>query len=87
MRRRFFDVAGRDGVVEAIVSLADRTDVFVGVVPRRRRGGGRADLVQVAGVAWVDCDSDEAVAAFRPRPTMQVASGSGRHRHAYWAFA
>ncbi len=88
MGRRFVDVAGRDGVVEAIVSLADRTDVFVGVVPRRRRGGGRADLVQVAGVAWVDCDSDESVAAlaaFRPRPTMQVASGSGRHRHAYWA--
>lgn len=88
MDRRFFDVAGRDGVVEEVVSLADRTDVFVGVVPRRRRGGGRADLVQVAGVAWVDCDSDEsvaAVAAFRPRPTMQVASGSARHRHAYWA--
>jgi CHC2 zinc finger/RepB DNA-primase from phage plasmid len=87
MARRFLCVAEIDGVVDAVAGLARWTDVFVGVVPRRRRGGRREDLVERASVVWVDCDSDESVAAlaaFRPRPAIQVASGSGRNRHAYW---
>jgi hypothetical protein len=88
MRRRFHRVAALEGVVDAVAGLARWTDVFVGVVPRRRRGGRREDLVERASALWVDCDSDESVAAlaaFRPRPAIQVASGGGQNRHAYWA--
>jgi CHC2-type zinc finger protein len=88
MRRRFHRVADLDGVADAVAGLARWTDVFVGVVPRRRRGGRRDDLAGRASVVWVDCDSVESVAAlaaFWPRPAIQVASGTGRNRHAYWA--
>jgi hypothetical protein len=87
MRRRFHRVADVEGVVDLVADVARWTDVFVGVVARRRRGGRRADLVERASVVWVDCDTVEALAAlgtFRPRPAVQVASGSGSNRHAYW---
>jgi hypothetical protein len=87
MRQRFHRPWGIDGVVEGVARLSRSTDVFVGVVPRRRRGGRRRDLVESAGVVWVDCDSGESVAslaAFGPRPTIEVASGTGERRHAYW---
>ena len=87
MARRFDQVERLDHVAEIVRTLAARTDVFVGVVARRRRGGGRADLVETASVVWVDCDTSSSVAAlrrFRPRPSMVVASGSGENCHAYW---
>ncbi len=70
-----------------IAGHADGRDVFVGVVPRARRGGGRSDLVERAAVVWADCDGQPAVAAladFEPRPSRVVASGSGTNCHAYW---
>jgi hypothetical protein len=88
MGRRFHRVATIERVVDAVAGLAGWTDAYVGVVPRQRRGGRREDLVERASVVWVDCDSDELVAAlvaFRPRPAIVVASGSGENRHAYWA--
>jgi hypothetical protein len=87
MGRRFHAVARLDCVAETVLALASRTDVYVGVVPRRRRGGGRADLVGTAGVLWVDCDTSGSVAALRgfsPAPGMVVSSGSGHNCHAYW---
>jgi hypothetical protein len=87
MGRRFVEVDRLDRLVGTVLSLAARTDVFVGVVPRRRHGGGRRDLVERAGVLWVDCDSSESVEAlrrFRPMPAMVVSSGSNQNRHAYW---
>ena len=87
MGRRFVEVELLDRVVETILSLASGTDVFVGVLPRRCRGGGRADLAETASVVWVDCDSSSSVGAlrrFRPMPGMVVGSGSGLNCHAYW---
>lgn len=87
MGRRFVEVDRLDRLVGTVLSLAARTDVYVGVVPRRRHGGGRRDLVERAGVLWVDCDSRESVEAlrrFRPLPGMVVASGSSQNVHAYW---
>jgi hypothetical protein len=87
MRRRFHGVAEVERVVDAVAGLARWTDVFVGAMPRRRRGGRRDDLVEHGSVVWVDCDGDESVealAAFRPQPAVQVASGSHQNRHAYW---
>ena len=87
MAQRFYEVERLDRVVETILVLARRTDVYVGVLPRRRRGGGRADLVNAASVVWVDCDTSSSIAAlrrFRPEPGMVVGSGSGHNCHAYW---
>jgi len=87
MARRFHQVERLDRVAEIVRTLAARTDVYVGVLARRRRGGGRADLVEAASVVWVDCDTSSSVVAlrrFRPRPSMVVASGSGENCHAYW---
>ena len=87
MGRRFHAVERLECVAETVLALASRTDVYVGVVPRRRRGGGRADLVRTARVVWADCDSSASVAALRrfsPAPGMVVGSGSGENCHAYW---
>ena len=86
MGRRFHSVSRLDRVVESILVLSAHTDVYVGVLPRRRRGGGRADVFQSGSVVWADCDTGESVGAlraFRPLPAMVVAS-SERKRHAYW---
>lgn len=87
MHRRFF-ASGRPGpVVDTVLALASVTDVFLSVLPRLRRRGRREDIVGEGHVAWADCDtpaSSVALASFVPRPSMIVASGSGRHRHAYW---
>jgi CHC2 zinc finger len=74
-------------VVDAVLSLASRTEVFVGVLPRARPGGRIADVVKRSSVLWADCDTSASVAAlasFEPSPSMVVASGSDRHLHAYW---
>lgn len=87
MSRSFYRAGAVEMVAARALALASRTDVFVGVVPRARRGGGRGDLVERASVVWVDCDgpgSVRALEAFRPAPAIVVASGSGRNRHAYW---
>ena len=86
MGQRFQSASLLDRLVESIVALSARTDVYVGVLPRRRRGGGRGDVIERAGVVWADCDTGESVGAlpaFRPLPAMVVASSEGK-RHAYW---
>lgn len=87
MGRRFHRVAELGRVARGLDGLASRTDVYVGVIPRRRRSGRRQDLVARASVVWVDCDTDESVRAldaFCPRPAIVVASGTAQNRHAYW---
>jgi RepB DNA-primase from phage plasmid/CHC2 zinc finger len=86
MGQRFHRVSRLDRVVESILALSARTDVYVGVLPRRRRGGGRADVIDRAAVLWADCDSGDSVEAlrqFRPSLAMVVASSEDK-RHAYW---
>lgn len=87
MGRSFHPVTDLDELTAVVAEHAERRDVFVGVVPRARRGGRRRDIAERAGVVWADCDGPEAVAAvagFEPRPSMIVASGSGTNCHAYW---
>ncbi len=78
------------GDIEAAASWAiarrDAGDVYVGVLPRTRRAGGR-DAVPGGDVVWADCDSPESVAAlaeFPLEPSMVVMSGTGENRHSYW---
>jgi len=86
MGRRFHGVSRLDRLVGSILALSARTDVYVGVLPRRCRHGGRDDVIGPASVVWADCDTGESVGAlraFRPWPAMVVAS-STENRHAYW---
>jgi hypothetical protein len=87
MQRAFYQADRLDLVADAIEERARRSDVYVGVVPRRRRGGGRDDLVPAGHVLWADCDTSDSVVALRsfsPAPSMVVASGTRDNRHAYW---
>jgi hypothetical protein len=68
-----------------VLDAGQADDVYIGVVPRVRRGGTRADAGE-SSVIWADCDepaSMEALRTFSPAPTMVVLSGRGRH--AYWS--
>lgn len=83
---RFF-TGMHDPDTARIVRVGQRTDVYVGCAPRRRRSGRREDLAATA-LVWVDCDMPDAaraLAGFLPAPSMIVASGSAGHAHGYWA--
>jgi hypothetical protein len=87
MGQVFHPVAALGAVADTVLARSAVTDVFVGVVPRARRGGGAADLIGRSDVVWADCDHADSVAAlkaFRPAPSMVVASGTDDRRHAYW---
>lgn len=87
MRRAFFATDRLDAVATMIAQRAAHTDVYIGIIPRRRRGGGRDDLVDRASVVWVDCDTPLAVTRlgeFSPRPTITIQSGTDQHLHGYW---
>ena len=85
MGQRFHSVSLLGRLVESIVALSARTDVYVGVLPRRRQGSGRADVIEQADVVWADCDTSESVGALRAfarcRDGRRVERGE---RHAYW---
>jgi len=87
MHRAFFGVAERDAAASTITQRSARTDVYVGVLPRRRRGGGRADLADHGFVVWADCDTADAVDAllrYSAPASIVVASGTGANCHGYW---
>lgn len=87
--RRFFVGMHASGRPALIARIGHRTDVYVGVAPRTRRSGGRADVAATTFL-WADCDTPESVDAldaFALEPTMVVATGSGQNVHSYWALA
>ncbi|HWX98101.1 MAG TPA: DNA-primase RepB domain-containing protein [Solirubrobacteraceae bacterium] len=86
MQQSFHPAGKLDVVAGTILARSAVSDVFVGVVPRARRSGGRTDLIADWNVVWADCDDAGSVLALerlRPAPSMVVAS-SDEHRHAYW---
>jgi hypothetical protein len=77
---------GRAAALAARLSL--QSDVYVGVLPRRRSAGGRADLVARGHLAWADLDDPlalERLRAFSPPASLIVASGTAGHAHSYWS--
>lgn len=97
--RRWFPVSsqGLSDAATFAVSLRDRFDVYMGVLPRVNGGGGSEHL-RVAGWLWVDLDAGEddlpTVYEFYrsgmskkaiPAPSMIVVSGYGLH--CYWRLA
>jgi hypothetical protein len=87
MRRAFSEVDRLNEVVAMITERSPHTDVFLGVIPRRRRGGGRDDLVSHASVVWVDCDTPDSAAMLRrfsPAPSLIVQTGTAGNLHGYF---
>ena len=86
MRQLFVEARRVDRAAAAIRSLAEHHDVYVGVLLRTRRAGGR-DAVARSHLAWVDLDQPDAVqriGEFDRMPSMIVATGSRGHCHCYW---
>jgi hypothetical protein len=87
MGRAFYAVDDVHAVSSMIANLAEHTDVYVGVLPRRRQASTCDDLVPTGSVLWVDCDNPASAATLRdfsPAPSLVVASGTNANRHAYW---
>jgi hypothetical protein len=53
-RQRFLSTAAIDAAAACALRRSARADVYIGVLARRRRGGGHADLVDHARVVWAD---------------------------------
>ena len=87
MRQTFTPATRPDLAANAITRLAAHTDVYVGVLLRRRRSGGR-DACEHSHLAFVEIDRPDGadrLARYRCPPTMIIASGgSPGHAHAYW---
>jgi len=87
MQQRFYPARRARRAAQTALWLGERHELYVGVLPRTRRAGGKTAL-EHAWVLWADCDSAAASAAlerFTPAPAIVVGSGGGRH--AYWALA
>lgn len=75
-----------DLAAKMALDAARVTDVYVGVVPRARRAGGKDALVDTSYVAWVECDTPASVARamdMTPAPQLIVRSSEGK-AHCYW---
>ncbi len=87
MRWRFLPASALERTAATIRSLGARTDVYIGVLPRWRHGGGRADVVGDGRTVWVDLDLPDGLRALEPvdpAPSLVVASGAPGHVHVYW---
>lgn len=87
MNRRFVRTDELDSAAVIIGAHASSTDIYIGVLPRWRKRGGRAAVVGDARTVWVDLDTPEAearLACFEPAPHVIVRSGGPGHVHAYW---
>jgi hypothetical protein len=88
MRRRFIPARDTAAAVGLITGLASRADVYVGVA--LREGGAHGGRTAIGGshLLFVECDHEHierSLAGFPHLPTMEVASGTGRHVHLYWS--
>jgi len=87
MRQRFLPLADLAAVAREIAALGTTHDVYVGVLPRWRAGGRRADVVGDGRTVWVDLDRPDALRMLEPvdPPAAVICASGGRgHVHAYW---
>jgi hypothetical protein len=86
MRRRFIPATRLDQASSVIAMHAPDSDVYIGVLLRERRAGGR-DAVAPSHLAFVEIDRPDAqqrLERFARPPSLVVSSGSPGHVHAYF---
>jgi hypothetical protein len=86
MRRCFFEGSQLVQAAHVALALGERTDIYVGIAPRRVRAGGR-HAVRQSWAIWADCDdaaARERLWDFAPAPSIVVRTGSPDACHAYW---
>jgi hypothetical protein len=86
MGQRFIEARRPSQAAIVVRSLAVRTDVYVGVVLRDRRSGGRA-AVSRSHLVFVEVDSahcGELIERAPHPPSVVIASGTAGHAHMYW---
>jgi hypothetical protein len=87
MRQAFTPATRPDLAARTITRLAATTDVYVGVLLRNRRAGGRhaCDRSHLAFIEIDRPDALEQLERYRCPPSIVIASGgSPGHAHAYW---
>jgi len=87
MRQTFTPAARPDLAARTITRLAASIDVYVGVLLRHHRAGGR-HACERSHLAFIEIDRPDALerlAQYRCPPSMVIASGgTPGHAHAYW---
>jgi hypothetical protein len=86
MGQQFRSARQVESTARRIETLAETTDVFIGVALRDSRRGGKS-AISGSHLLHLDCDDEHArskLAAFAFVPTMEVASGTPGHLHPYW---
>jgi hypothetical protein len=89
MRQHWHPAERPAGAAREILELAERTDVYVGVAPRRHRHGGRS-AIERSWMLWADLDqtdTDAHMANLAVAPGVVVGSGTQGHHHLYWPLA
>ena len=74
MRQHFHHIANTGRIARHILALADHSDVYIGVAPRRIPSGGR-HAIHRGWVLWADIDQPGA------QPPATGAPGGSRRRH------
>ena len=86
MRQTFTPATRPDVAARTITRLATRTDVYVGVLLRHHRAGGR-DACERSHLAFIEIDRPDGLQRleqYRCPPSVVIASGSPGHVHAYF---
>ena len=87
MRQTFTPATRTDLAAQTITKLATRTDVYIGVLLRHRRAGGR-HACERSHLAFVEIDRPDALQRldrYRCPPSIVISSGgTPGHAHAYW---
>jgi hypothetical protein len=88
-RQEFFATNRVDALRQRVLLLGQRTDVYIGVVPRTTRSG-KKDALGRSHLIWCDLDgsdADKRLAIMRVKPVITVHSGTEGHLHAYFVLA